>query len=326
MAQTPNPLTANDVSILFPMPRNESDLANLIPLATLSGPTGPTSARLWSDADFARIFEIAESAASKVDGTTRQIKLPDIKNIDAWFIAGIRIDPGAPGLSAAIISQFGQQPQVRFIAQPVTRTGNGQIQVHDIAVHLIFSFSSLQAPAQLGCLPKTQPDLVTFLPIVQDVVILRNSLAAGDFGGAKVDTGAQPLGVHPGLSGPSAMPFRDALKAMLEKHLSPARLNTSAIMALDNGGPEPWIFVAMAKLGPQFVPIAGPTLDGKQIAEMLSLGDSQTIMPTPKTNNLNPITCRSAFAFPPGAPPLPITDRKGVSTADFLNGNLSVVR
>ncbi len=317
-AQTPRPLAANDVSILFPMPSNEADLDNLISLSTLSGPTGPQSARLWSDADFTRILAIAESNAGKVDGTNRQIRLPDLKQIDAWFIAGIRVDPGAPGLTAAIIDQFGQQPQVRFIAQPVTRTGNGQIRVHDVAVHLIFGFSTSLPPTQTGCLPKTNPDMAAFIPVVRDVVALRDGLAAGQFGGTKVDTVSQPLGVHPGLSGPSAKPFRDGLKAMLERHLSPARLGTSAIMALNNGGPEPWIFVALAKFGPQFVPIPAPTLDGTQTAQMLSLLDSQMIMPPPKTNNLNPITCRSATALPPGAA-LPVTDRKGVSTADFLN-------
>jgi hypothetical protein len=44
------------------------------------------------------------------------------------------------------------------------------------------------------------------------------------------------------------------------------------------------------------------------------------VQPAPRTNNLNPITCRNAFAFPPELfPPLPATDRKGVATADFLN-------
>ena len=47
---TPQPLSANDVSILFPAPRNAKDLANLIPLSTLNGPAG--SGRVWSDADF----------------------------------------------------------------------------------------------------------------------------------------------------------------------------------------------------------------------------------------------------------------------------------
>lgn len=321
LAQTaPKPLAANDVSILFPMPRSQADLVGLISLETLSGPSGSAGkARVWSDADFNRILAVADSDASKVDGTERRIRLPNVKTIDAWFVAGIRIDPGAPGLTPEIIAQFGQQPQVRLIVQPVTRRPDNQVQVHDIAIHLIYSYSTPSAPAQHGCLPKSQPDMEAFMPVVRDVVALRDGLAAGRFGGVNIDTGSA-LGVHPGLTGPSARPFRDALNEVLEKHLSPARLTTSAVMALP-GGPEPWIFVALAKFGGPFMPVPNPALDGKQTAQMLSLLDSEMIIPAPVTNNLNPITCRSALAFPPGAPPLPAAERKGVSTADFLNAS-----
>jgi hypothetical protein len=110
------------------------------------------------------------------------------------------------------------------------------------------------------------------------------------------------------------------VKALLERHLSPERLRTSAIMALNSpAGGEPWIFLSMAKFGPQFVPVVAPALDGKQTAQMLSLIDSKPIAPVPVTNNLNPMTCRSALTFPPGSPPLPAAERKGVSTAEFLN-------
>ena len=45
-ATAPKPLSANDVSILFPAPKNQGDLANLIALSDLSGPTGaPTKSR-----------------------------------------------------------------------------------------------------------------------------------------------------------------------------------------------------------------------------------------------------------------------------------------
>ena len=39
-SQPPRPLAANDVSILFPAPRNAKDLTNLIPLSSLNGPAG----------------------------------------------------------------------------------------------------------------------------------------------------------------------------------------------------------------------------------------------------------------------------------------------
>jgi len=312
------PLAANDVSILFPAPTSEADLANLIALKDLNAASG----RIWSEADFARFLAIAESPAGQV-GSNRIALPPEVKTIDAWFIAGIRIDPGAPGLSKEIIDQYGQQPQIRFVAQPVTRLGDGKVKVHDIAGHLIFSFSVQppDAPAVAACLPRSKPDMDAFRNVVRDVVALRDQLASGQFGDTKVAT-VGPLNVHPGLTGAPAKPFRDALKQMLEKHLVPQRLGSMAIMALDS--PEPWIFLAMQKV-PQgtpptlvFVPVPGPTLDGRQVAEMLTFRGGPHVQPAPATNNQNPISCRHA-AFQ--NPPLPNGERKGVSTADLFDAS-----
>jgi hypothetical protein len=321
----PRPLSANDVSILFPAPKNARDLANLIALSDLTGPAAaPQRGRLWSEADFARFLAIAEDPAVQVAGADLPIELPaEVKRIEAWFIAGIRIDPGAPGLSKEIIAQYGQQPQIRLIVQPVTRTSGGNVEVHDIAAHLIFSFSTQppEVPAADGCLPRPKPDIAAFQAVVRDAVALRDQLAARKFGNTKIETAGLPLNVHPGLTGASAKPFRDALKSMLEKNLASPRLTSMAVMALN--APEPWIFVAMQKVpaGGQlvFVPVSGPMLDGKQVAQMLSFRGDQHVIPAPTTNNQNPITCRHA-AFQ--NPPLPKTDRKGVATADFFDGKV----
>jgi hypothetical protein len=284
----------------------------------------PTGGRLWSEADFARFQAIAESPAGQVE--SNRIRLPaEVKTIDAWFIAGIRIDPGAPGLAKEIIEQYGQQPQIRFIVQPVTQAGDGKITVHDIAGHMIFSFSTVEPPAATGCLPRLKPDMDAFRNVVRDVVALRDQLASGQFG-IKVET-VGPLNVHPGLTGATAKPFRDALKQMLEKHLVPQRLTSMAIMALD--APEPWIFVAMQKVPqgnpptPVFVPVPGPTLDGRQVAQMLSFRGGPHVRPAPATNNQNPISCRHA-AFQ--NPPLPNNERKGVSTADLFDASADETR
>ena len=154
---TPRPLAANDVSILFPAPRNAKDLANLIPLSTLNGPAG--SGRVWSDADFNRFLAIAEDPAVQVAGGLPRFDCPpkSSRSTPGSSPASASI-PGAPGLSKEIIEQYGQQPQIRFIAQPVTQSG-GTFQVHDIAAHLIFSYSAstraravnrVPAPPQTG--------------------------------------------------------------------------------------------------------------------------------------------------------------------------------
>ncbi|UQR61628.1 hypothetical protein LRP30_33120 [Bradyrhizobium sp. C-145] len=321
LAETPSkPLSANDVSILFPPPKAPADLVNLIALSDLAGPTGAPQ-RLLSDEDFARFIANAENPERDgvPDSGARRIQLPDVvKKVDAWFVAGIRIDPGAPGLSADVIAQFGRQPQIRLIIQPVTNGPQG-FKVHDTAGHLIFSFNLEPDPPLDGCapFPRFKPDDQAFKAIVRDVGSLRDQLAAGKFGDVKVST-AGDMNVHPGLVGASAKPFRDAVKALLEKHLSPQRLNTMAVMGISP--PEPWVFVSMLRV-PQagLIPVPGPTLDGLHAAQMFSIVGGTHVVPRPTTNNQSPTTCRHAALQ---KPPLPLANRKGVSTADFIDAKV----
>lgn len=315
------PLSANDLSILFPPPKNAADLAGLIAVSDLVGPTGSPQ-RLWSDADFARFLANAENPERPgvPESGVAKIALPDgVKNIKAWFVAGIRIDPGAPGLSNDVVAQFGRQPQIRLIVQPVM-TGPSGIKVLDVAGHLIFSFTiSPPDPPLNGCapFPRSKPDDEAFKAVIRDVASLRDQLAAGQFGGAKVVT-AGDMNVHPGFSGASARPFRNALVALLQKHLSPDRLQTMAVMG--TRPPEPWVFVSMLRV-PQagLISVPGPTLDGLHVAQMLSFSGAKHVVPEPSTNNQNPMTCRHASLQ---NPPLASADRKGVSTSMFLDGNV----
>ncbi|WP_456701552.1 MULTISPECIES: hypothetical protein [unclassified Bradyrhizobium] len=314
------PLAPNDVSILFPPPKSSADLPNLIAVSDLAGPSGSPQ-RLFSDADFARFIANAENPEHPgvPDSGARHIQFPDaVKKIEAWFVAGIRIDPGAPGLSPEIIAQFGRQPQIRLIIQPVTNGPEG-FKVHDTAGHLIFSFTLDPDPALDGCgpFPRFKPDDEAFKAIVRDVATLRDQLAAGQFSNFRVST-AGDLNVHPGLVGASAKAFRDALKALIEKHLSPQRLNTMAVMGIVP--PEPWIFVSMLRVPRAgLIPVPGPTLDGMHVAQMFSAIGGKHVVPQPGTNNQNPITCRHAALQ---NPPLPQADRKGVSTSAFIDGNV----
>lgn len=314
------PLSANDVSILFPPPKSQGDLANLIAVSDLAGPTGSPQ-RLFSDEDFTRFLANAENPErpGAPESGVRRVQLPDaVKRIDAWFVAGIRIDAGAPGLSPDVIVQFGRQPQIRLIIQPVTNGPEG-FKVHDTAGHLIFSFTLDPDPPLNGCapFPRSKPDDETFKAIIRDLASLRDELAAGHFGNVKVST-AGDMNVHPGLVGASAKAFREALKALLEKHLSPQRLNTMAVMGISP--PEPWVFVSMLRV-PQagLIPVPGPTLDGSHAAQMFSVVGGKHVVPQPVTNNQNPITCRHAALQ---NPPLPVADRKGVSTSEFIDANV----
>ena len=328
------PLSANDVSWLFKPPKEGADLANLISmrdLTVLNWKRDP----VWSDHAFHQFLTIAAGPAGSVPGTMHRIDLPaDVWTKDTWYISGVRMDPGAPGLSPEIAKQFGQRPQVRLIIQPVTLTEEGMLKVHDIAAHLAFDFTMENdgvpdndlAP---GCLPRPKADVDKFKAIVADLVALRNTLKNGQ---PSIPTTGD-LRVHPGLNNPAtAKSVRNEMKALLERHLSSSRLTFMAITHTTERSPstEPsdaWIFLPMANVPPNFdpsrpaggfVPSRGPALDGQQVAQLFSTSALQNmVIPTPYTNNdIGRITCRHA-ALPIAGPP--IERRDGVSTAPFFD-------
>lgn len=327
VAQTASvqPLSANDVSWLFPPPVRPEDFDALISIRDLTtqDPEHPTNRDpVFPDAEFAQFLSITASPAASVEGTPPQrITLPpEVRTIDVWRIAGVRIDAGAPGLSDAIREQFGQSPEIRIILQPVTRNADGTPKVHDIAAHLKFAFvrELPGLPPKLGCFPRQIPDLTAFKGIVEEIASLRAKLAEGQLGANKVATANAPLGVHPGLKDPTtATQVRQEMKAFLERHISGHRLAGMAVMGLPEGASAPWIFLSMLNLTPIkpsgiFVPLKSPALDGQQFAQMLNpVGSASRVVPSPHANNLNPITCRNA-----GVPftELSVSERNGEST------------
>ncbi len=328
------PLSADDVSLLFPAPTKAADLANLIAVHDLTAPDpqDPTKRDMvWSDRAFKSLLSIAQGPFGQVAGAPapNQIGLPqEAQSETNWFIAGIRIDPGAPGLSNDIRAQFGQAPQIRLIVQPVKTNADGTVHVDDLAVHLIFDFTkSPAAPAQPGCNVRFVPDDVAFESVVADVIALRDKLSAGQLGAKKISTAGAPLGVHPGLVDPAtANALLQEIQSFLAKNIAAERLDAMAIAATPAGQPAPWIFLSLVNLPPGFspaapnggfVPVPGPTLDGQQPSELLMPDTVLTrrAFPQPTTNNLNPTTCKSAAA--PGGN-VPAAQRSGVSTASLL--------
>jgi hypothetical protein len=329
--QTVAPLSANDVSWLFPAPTKAADFDNLIAVGdvTTPNPQDPTERDpIWPDSVFQQFLNIVDGPQAKVDGTNAQISLPpEARSIGAWFVAGIRIDAGAPGLSSDIRTQYGQLPEIRLIIQPVIKNPDGSPKVLDIAGHLIFDFVILPPdPAfAVDCFQRFQPDIKAFNPVVADVEALRTKLSNGQLGPHAVSTAGIPLGIHPGLADPStANNVRNEMLAFLERHISAQQLGSMAIAGLPASATKPWIFLSI--LGDRkghFGPAHGPTLDGAlQFAQMLNpAGTDPRVVPEPHTNNLNPITCKNA-AFSPTS--LPIAQRRGVSTSEvFATPSLS---
>jgi hypothetical protein len=184
---------------------------------------------------------------------------------------------------------------------------------------LVFDFVVDQNPPA-NCPFFAVPDIASFKTVVLDAANLRDQLDSGAFAGAKVSTSGLPLGLHPGLANSATAPLvRTAMKALLERHISDARLRTMALMGTPANQPSPWIFLSMLRVGQVFVPVHGPTLDGVQFAMMFS-GGPPGASPTPHTNNLAPISCASA-AFPPVPP---FESRHGSATADTFSGSPDV--
>jgi hypothetical protein len=319
------PLSANDVSWLFPAPTRAADFDNLIAVRDVTTPNPQDPSKrdpIWPDSVFQQFLTIVNGAQAKVAGTNAQISLPtEARSIDAWFIAGIRIDAGAPGLSSDIRAQYGQLPEIRLIIQPIVKNPDGSPKVLDIAGHLIFDFIVLPPDPALSadCFPRFQADMKSFDLVVADVAALRTKLNNGQLGPHAVSTTGVPLGIHPGLADPAtANSVRNEMLSFLERHVSAQRLGSMAIAGLPANAPAPWIFLSiLGDRAGHFGPAHGPTLDGaQQFAQMLNPDRTDPrVVPEPHTNNLNPITCKNAAVLPTS---LPIAQRSGVSTSSVF--------
>jgi hypothetical protein len=339
LGQTPQetpqvePLSANDISWLFPAPANKADLAKLISMGDLTASDGP----VWAEDVFHEFLTIASGSAGSVEGTTHRIGLPaDVWTRNVWHISSVRIDPGAPGLSPGLVKQFGRSPQIRLSVQPVTRTPDG-LKVYDIAVHLSFSFTMTNAngdpvydsPIEVGCFPRPKANVEAFKAIVADLVALRDTLKNGQ---PSVTT-TRPLGVHPGLSNANtATNTRDGMKALLARHLSSKRLTSMTVAALSAESDKAWIFLPIFNVPPDidpskpkggFVPLRSPALDGRHLAQLFNAAANQyKVIPIPYTNNRNGPTCKHAALPIPGPA---IDDRFGADTASLLMNDAEVM-
>lgn len=324
-------LAVNDISWLLPMPEKPADFAKAISLQDVLGPPDPggaTTAPVWSDSAMKQYFGLASSKFGKVEGTEIGIVLTDrLKDRAVWHISGVRIDPGAPGATDGVAAQFGQQPQIRLIAQPVIKGSDGTPEVLDIAAHLVYSYSTRSDVfAQAGCFPKQIPNMEKVSEIARDVQNLKMRLAQGEIGGKKIKTGDVPLGIHPAFkSAATAVAFRDEILAFLNRRLPEGRLTSMAIAGRPGDNGDAWIFLAMGenpRAQGEFFPVPSPALNGAQFSQMLTISGPGNILPSPAPNNLNATTCQHAAL----KVPLPLEGRKGLATAELFSGKPSKER
>lgn len=262
-AQPPVKFDVNDVSFLCPAPSSVADVDKLISVDEANA----AGEAFWPEDTFQTMMTAA-GAVKVVDARPSEFRIQlnpagaDLKSRRIWKIAGIRIDPSAPGCDPKVQAQspVGVKPQIRLIVQPVTVRGTA-VRIHDVAAHLVFDFEAAPVPAQKS---------PAFEPVIADLRGIKDRLR-----NKGISTEGE-LRVHPGFGDPD---FVDELRNFLKTHLRTARLNSIAFMGIHNS--EPWIFFAMAKLKGEFVRVGHPSL-GTSLDQLLSFGPaSDPVIPAP---------------------------------------------
>src|SRR5690606_1123591 len=115
-AQERPKLNVNDISFLWPVPRTPEEAAKLIAAdEKLSG-----NAEIWTTAVFKKVLQTAVSSEAAVpvpgdDPISIQFFDPAFQELKTWKIAGIRVDPSAPGCDPRLQAVLGATPQIRLV-------------------------------------------------------------------------------------------------------------------------------------------------------------------------------------------------------------------
>ena len=252
-------LDLNDVSWLWPIPTSDADLSKNLLVSDIKSADAES---IWSDDHFQDLLSAVDGGLTEVEGNQVQMG-QELRDKSVWMIAGMRVDPCAPGCSATIDGPLGnQKTQIRLIVQPVT-TG---LLVHDVAVHLIYQWAD-----------GANRDDGKFREILSDLDELKLITE-----GIGQSTSGKPLGIHPGLntSDPS---LNVAVKEFLEKHLSWQHLGSMALMGIQSGI-EPWFFLALGKQQDgsfNKIPIPIPAAE----PQMIDFRREARVVPAPVVSN-----------------------------------------
>lgn len=240
-------LTYNDISCLWPVPKNAEDVEKLLSANTVIGNT-----TIWTEESFNKVLDMAKDSL-QIPNYPSPPKYKQIQfvytDIDSallkrenWKVVGFRIDPSAPSTSdTKTINKIGIIPQIRLVLQPVTLNKKGVVIVHDFAVHLPFSYT-LSGEIRIGS--AYTADTMAFKEILNDIIILKKYLELT----SKV-SGKGALQVNKGLA--NKIPgYAKKIEEFLSKHLPKGKLDFIAFIGLAPR-PNPWIFFNMIN-GPTF--------------------------------------------------------------------------
>ncbi len=256
----------NDVSFLWPVPKNANDVKELISADDKLNDGTP----MWSTDVFKQVMNQAQT----VKVGTHQIGFPNNTFTDPhnWKVVWIRVNPSALGTSEALLKQLPQIPGIRLIVQPVTVDAGGNVKVHDFTAHVVFNYVK-QVTAATTPASSLLPDKDAFRCVIKSLEEIKAQVEA------KIPT-VGDLNIHPGFA--SDLPgLRDSLRSFLAKHLNSARLDAVSFMGIPKQF-EPWIFFGIKKqsngqfavrtVSGNFTP-PGPT------SQMLSFASSPSVEP-----------------------------------------------
>ncbi len=208
-AQTPTAsLGVNDVSVLFPRPRNAGDLDAMLRLDVRTA--GGQSRVLLPRNVFDDVVSLGQG------GPTSGASFRGARRYEDFRIVGFRFDPcfGFP-----IVSRSECRSELRLVAQPIEVSG-GRLIVHDFALHLIYrpEASNRRIAERLVALKQASP------------------LATGSFA----------LGEHPGLFRDREKPvnqraYSAQVKALITELMHDGNLVETAFVG-SNDGVSAWNF------------------------------------------------------------------------------------
>ncbi len=243
-------LDVNDISILFPLPSEKSEISKMLSLGftNVDGKI-PMDAALFADilrhhrykADVAgKLTEV--NSGARFDGAQREANegrtFGPYNNIQDWRIVAMRFDPCAPseGHNLQGHKKFNMPtsfdpkiclPQLRLVTQPILDASreqleafNGPVMASDYAIHMLFTLTE----SEVGSLYR---ELLAFRNACKDV------------------TSSVPLGIHPCLqiaknSGAYGGKEFEQLYMLIKSYAR--RLDGVAMMATQSGD-DPWVFM-----------------------------------------------------------------------------------
>lgn len=217
----------NDVSFLFPIEKakDRASVESLISLADQA-----IDGDLMSDEVFNQLM--VKAKGTKVEGTSITFPPGVAESKKVWKVVGIRVNPSALGSHPVILGKAGQAPGLRLIVQPVTVSSSGEVEIHDIAIHVAFTFVKDFVARPL------EPDAPAFEALVKSLGQLKLKLKA-----AGVNTNGEKLRVHPAF-GKQSIDLTQELRLLLKEHINSKYLGVFSFMGIENGF-EPWIFFSV---------------------------------------------------------------------------------